>query len=124
MRVEIFCLCDAATDNAGKLNILGAFDTFYAPQLPFVYPFFCVALRMRFDSTEMGAHNVVVNFMDVDGKHVIQPAAGTLNITSPGSANLILNIQNLQLKRVGEYAIDLSVDGKNEATLALFVRQK
>jgi hypothetical protein len=31
-------LCDAATDESGKLNLLGAFDTIYTQQLPQCIP--------------------------------------------------------------------------------------
>jgi hypothetical protein len=34
MNIQVAVLCDAATDDNGKLNLLGAFDTIYAPQLP------------------------------------------------------------------------------------------
>jgi len=38
MDVEIFALCDAATDSGGKLNILGAFDRVSTRQFPAVHP--------------------------------------------------------------------------------------
>ena len=34
MNIEAFLLCDAATDQQGKLNILGAFDNLYAKKIP------------------------------------------------------------------------------------------
>ena len=30
MNIQVAVLCDAATDDNGKLNLLGAFDTIYA----------------------------------------------------------------------------------------------
>ena len=129
MNIEIFSLCDAATvDVAGKLNVLGAFDTITSLNMPVVYPQCAIALRIRFNSIERGAHMVSVNFVDIDGKHIIPGANGTINIHFPdqqrsGSANLVLNLQMLKLERYGEYSIDLAVDGKNESSLPLFVRQ-
>ena len=38
MRLEIFTLCDAATDSVGKLNILGSFDTLWAREAPVSHP--------------------------------------------------------------------------------------
>ena len=38
MNIQVAVLCDAATDDNGKLNLLGAFDTIYAPQTPAVHP--------------------------------------------------------------------------------------
>jgi len=128
MNIELFCLCDAATvDVAGKLNVLGAFDMISAASMPVVYPHCAVALRIRFESIERGAHGIVVNFVDQDGKHIIPSAQGSININfseqqRSGSANLVLNLQLLKLENYGEYSIDLAVDGRKEASLPLFVR--
>ena len=130
MNIEVFSLCDAATvDVAGKLNVLGAFDTIFSGDMPMVYPQCAIALRIRFASIERGEHRVIVNFVDLDGKHIIPAANGTININFPeeqrsGSANLVLNLQMLKLEKYGEYSIDLAVDGRNEASLPLFVREK
>lgn len=128
MNIEVFSLCDAATDNAGKLNILGAFDTIWARNIPAVHPQCAIALRIRFENIERGEHRVTVNFVDLDGRHIIPSANGTININFPndqrsGSANLILNIQLLRLERYGEYSINLAIDGRGEASLPLFVIQ-
>ena len=130
MNIEVFSLCDAATvDVAGKLNVLGAFDTIWTGNMPSVYPQCTIALRIRFENIERGAHTVSVNFVDLDGKHIIPPANGTININFPdeqrsGSANLVLNIQMLKLENFGEYSIDLAIDSRKEASLPLFVREK
>jgi hypothetical protein len=130
MRVEIFSLSDAATaDVAGKLNVLGAFDTIWTANMPTVYPQCAIALRIRFESIERGEHRVAVHFVNVDGKHIVPGANGVININFPdgqrsGSANLVLNLQMLKLESYGEYSIDLAVDGRNEASLPLFVREK
>src|ERR1035441_4423840 len=130
MHIEVFSLCDAATiDVAGKLNVLGAFDSILTGSMPMVYPQCTVALRIRFENIERGAHKVAVNFVDIDGKHVLPPANGTININFPdeqrsGSANLIFNLQMLKLEKHGEYSIDLAVDSRKEASLPLFVRER
>ena len=129
MRIEVFSLCDAATADAGKLNMLGAFDTIYAAALPVIHPQCTIALRVRFERIERGEHKVAVHFSDMDGKHVIPPAQGTININfsedqGSGSANLILNIQGLRLEKLGEYSIDLAIDGQQKASLPLFVKKR
>jgi hypothetical protein len=129
MNIEIFSLCDAATvDVAGKLNVLGAFDTISTANMPTVYPQCAIALRIRFENIERGSHRVAVNFVDVDGKHIIPGANGTININFPdqqrsGSANLVLNLQMLKIEKYGEYSIDLAVDTRKEASLPLYVRE-
>ena len=129
MRVEIFSLCDAATADAGKLNVLGAFDTIWAATTPVVYPQCSIALRVRFDHIEQGDHRVVVNFVDVDGKHVIPAVNGTIHLSfsgeqRSGSANLIFNFQRLRFDHYGEYSIDLAIDGRNEAALPLYLMER
>ena len=130
MNIEVFSLCDAATvDVAGKLNVLGAFDTIFSGAIPVVYPQCTIALRIRFKGIERGEHRVVVNFVNSDGKHIIPSANGTVKINFPdeqrsGSANLVLNLQMLKLENFGECSIDLAVDGRNEASLPLFVRER
>jgi len=130
MNVEVFSLCDAATiDVAGKLNVLGAFDTIWSGNMPAVYPQCTIALRVRFEGMERGEHRVTVNFVDVDGKHIIPSANGVININfsdeqRSGSANLVLNLQMLKLADYGEYSIDLTVDGRNMSSLPLFVRER
>ena len=130
MNIEVFSLCDAATvDVSGKLNVLGAFDTIWSSNMPAVYPQCAIALRIRFENIERGEHRVAVNFVNLDGKHLIPGANGTININfsdeqRSGSANLVLNLQMLKLDNYGEYSIDLAVDGRNEASLPLFVREK
>jgi hypothetical protein len=130
MRIEIISLCDAATtDFSGKLNILGAFDTIWTSSVPITHPQCAIALRVRFENIERGEHKIVVNLVNLDGKHIIQPANGVINVNFPdkqssGSANLILNIQMLRLEGYGDYSIDLAIDGRREASLPLLVKER
>lgn len=129
MNIEIFSLCDAATADQGKLNMLGAFDTIWAANFPVVHPQCTVALKIRFVSIEAGEHNVVVNFVDSDGKHIIPPAKGTIRVNfvenqRTASTNLILNIQRLNIEKEDQYSIDLAVDGSIKASLPLFVKKR
>ena len=64
MNIQVAVLCDAATDDNGKLNFLGAFDTIYAPQLPAVHPQCAVALRVAFMSGEEGAHKLAAELRE------------------------------------------------------------
>ena len=129
MHVEVFSLCDAATADAGKLNMLGAFDTIWAAKMPAVHPQCAVVLRIKFSAIERGEHKILVNFVDADGRHIMPSAKGTININFSGeqrcgSANLILNIQRLKFEKYGEYSIDLAIDGRSEASLPLLVKER
>lgn len=126
MNIEVFSLCDAATNDTGKLNILGAFDTIWMAQTPAIYPQCAIALRARFNRDERGEHSIVVNFVDVDGHHIMPSMNSLIKMDFPGeqrtgSANLILNIQGLKIEKWGEYSIDLLIDGRSVSSLPLFV---
>ena len=129
MKVELFVLCDAATDYHGKLNILGTFDAIWAKQIPAVHPQCAVALRVRFSKIEEGEHNVRINIVDEDGKAVVPPLEAGVNIQfretplTSISANMILNLQGLKFHIYGEYSVDLAIDGRHEASLPLYVNQ-
>src|SRR6266576_4905432 len=64
MNIQVAVLCDAATDDNGKLNLLGAFDTIKTPQLPAVHPQCSIALRVTFFSGDEGKHELQLNFVD------------------------------------------------------------
>ena len=67
MDIEVFAICDAATESGGKLNILGAFDSLYGSKLPIVHPHCSIALRIRYSKIEEGQHTIRINFVDEDG---------------------------------------------------------
>jgi hypothetical protein len=129
MKIELFVLCDAATDYHGKLNILGTFDAIWVKQLPAVHPQCAVVLRVRFSKIEEGGHSVRINIVDEDGKAVVPPLEAGVNIQfretqfTSISTNMILNLQGLKFHTYGEYSIDLAVDGRHEASLPLYVHR-
>ena len=127
MQVEVFAICDAATSDHGKLNILGSFDTIWVRQFPAVYPHCAIAVKMRFPAVEKGDHSIAVRFIDEDGQNILPPASGSFSVNMPpeqrtASADIVLNIQSLNLVKAGEYALELAVDGHNAISLPLFVR--
>lgn len=129
MQIEVFSLCDAATVEGGKLNMLGAFDTIMAEKMPAVHPHCAIALRIRFNASEGEEHDVSVKFVDTDGSHVIPPANGSIKLKFAGgrrssSANLVLHLQGLKFAKLGEYSIDLAVDGKAQASVPLFIKAR
>ena len=127
MDIQMAVLCDAATDNNGKLNILGTFDTIYTSQLPAIHPQCSIAIRMTFNKVEEGAHKVKLNFVDEDGKSVMPPIEIPIDVTVPDetiflSRNFIVNIQKLKFEKEGLYSIDIAVDGRQEGSIPLLVR--
>jgi len=128
MNIEAFLLCDAATEQQGKLNILGAFDTIYARQLPTIHPACAIALRIRFTKSEEGRHPVKILIIDEDAKPVGPKLEGNINVKiregmDSTIANLVLNIQRLKFEQYGTYRIDLTIDNQTISDLSFTVRE-
>lgn len=128
MDVEVFALCDAATDYGGKLNMLGAFDRINARQFPVVHPYCSIALRVRFERIEEGDHRVRINFVDADGNSIISSVDGNIGVKFPRDvhsvcANMVLGINGMKFDRAGQYSIDLAIDGRHERSLPVNVVQ-
>jgi Family of unknown function (DUF6941) len=130
MEVEIFTLCDAATvDTGGKLNILGSFDRLNATQVPVVHPQCSLAIKLRFERSEEGQKQIRIAFVDQDGASVMANVEATTQVRfqdndPSATVSLALNIQQLRLPRFDEYSINLAIDGRQEASIPLFVRRQ
>jgi hypothetical protein len=130
MNVQVAVLCDAATDDgAGKLNVLGAFDTIFAPQLPAVHPQCAVALRVTFLSGDEGTRKLAINFINADGRSIMPsplpeiPVAVTLpEDTHFLTRNFIVNFQGLKFDEVGLYSVDVRFDDESRASIPLLVK--
>lgn len=129
MKIEVFALCDAAVDYAGKLSLLGAFDGIFARETPVVHPQCAIALRVRVPRAEEGKHHLTINFIDADGRPVMPGVNANFEVRIPPerdsvSVNLVLNIHQLRFEAFGDHAVDLSIDDRPEASLPLVVVQR
>ena len=128
MNVQVAVLCDAATDDNGKLNLLGAFDTIYTQQLPAIHPQCSIALRVTFFSADEGKHNLHFNFVDADGGSIMRDFPPIpVDVSLPedmhfGTRNFIVNIQQLRFETPGLYSIDISLDDQPQSSIPLLVR--
>jgi hypothetical protein len=127
MEIEIFTLCDYAQDMAGKLVIVGTFDTIWAPSFPNLHPACAIAARIRFERMEAGRHTIKLFIVDQDGKEVLPPLQAEINpIVPPGydfaTVNFSVNIAQLKLMHEGRFSIDLLIDGNRERSLPIYAR--
>ena len=129
MNVQVAILCDAATQEAGseKLNLLGAFDTIYAPQLPAIHPQCAVALRITFATGDEGQHKLALNFINADGRPVMPAMEIPVIVALPEDVhfvtrNFVVNIQQLKFAEVGLYSVDILMDGRSLASIPLQVK--
>lgn len=127
MNIQVALLCDAATDDNGKLNLLGAFDTIFARELPAIHPQCAVALRVTFFNGDEGKRQLKLNLVDADGHSIMPPIEIPVEVTLPeemhfGTRNFIINIQQLKFAQPGLYSVDLTLDGQPQASIPLLVK--
>jgi hypothetical protein len=127
MNIQVAVLCDAATDDNGKLNLLGAFDTIYAPQMPAVHPQCAVALRLTFVPGDEGTRKLTLNFINADGHSIMPGVELPVPVTLPDDAhfltrNFIVNIQQLKFDEPGLYSVDVRLDDQSQASIPLLVK--
>ena len=128
MNIQVAVLCDAATDDNGKLNLLGAFDTIYAPQMPAFHPQCAVALRVTFQPGDEGTRKLALNFINADGHSILQVPEMPVPVSLPDDVhfltrNFIVNIQQLKFDEPGLYSVDVRLDNETVASVPLLVRQ-
>jgi len=128
MNIQVAVLCDAATEEYGKLNLLGAFDTIQTSQLPAVHPQCSVALRITFFGGDEGKHNLKLSFVDADGRSImpdfpmIPVELGLPDDIHFGTRNFLFNFQQLRFEQPGLYSIDISLDDQPTASIPLLVK--
>jgi hypothetical protein len=127
MTIQVAVLCDAATDYNGKLNLLGTFDTIYAPQLPVLHAQCSVAVRIAFDRIEEGPHHLTINFVDEDGRSILPSTNVPVDVVFPPDAtfisrNFIVNIQQLKFDNTGLYSVHLALDDRPLCGIPLAVK--
>lgn len=128
MNIQVAVLCDAATDDNGKLNLLGAFDTIYAQQMPAIHLQCAVALRVTFQAGDEGTRKLSLNFINADGRAILQDIELPVKVTLPDDAhfltrNFIVNIRELKFDEPGLYSVDVRLDDETVASVPLLVRQ-
>ena len=129
MEIQVASLCDAAVDYAGKLSMLGAFDTLVAKELPATHAQCAVVLRILFRKEEEGTHSLHVNFVNEDGRSIIPPIEGEIQVNSMGdffftSHNMVLNLQQLRFESTGLYSVDVTIDGRQVASISLQILKR
>jgi Family of unknown function (DUF6941) len=128
MNIQTAVLCDAATQDASsKLNLLGAFDTICAPQLPVVHPQCAVALRITFMSGDEGRHQLALNFINADGRSIMPAMNLPINVVMPEDThfvtlNFVISFQQLHFPEAGLYSVDVRLDGESRAAIPLQIK--
>lgn len=128
MEVEIFTLSDFAQDNNSKLTIVGTFDSINARQFPVVHPSCTVSSRLRFATKEAGTHLFRLRLIDGNGKEMVQPIEGNINVGMPQNGqvttiNVVVNYNQLKFDNPGRYSFELYINGDWKSGLPLFLNK-
>ena len=128
MNVQVAVLCDAATqDNSSKLNLLGAFDTIYAPQCrPCIRnaPWRCASLSPPATRASTNSRSISST---PTATRSCRPWKSRWPLCCPTTRischlNFVVNIQQLQFPEAGLYSVDVRLDGKSQASIPLQVK--
>jgi hypothetical protein len=127
VKTEIFTFCDFAQENAGKLTIVGTFDTIIAPSFPCVHPQLSVVIRLRFDLWEFTTHSFRIETRDLDGELDMDAVGGNIAVKEAGNAtavqHLVFTISNLQFRNAGVINFVLYIDGHELTSVPLYIRK-
>jgi hypothetical protein len=128
MNIQVAVLCDAATEENGKLSLLGAFDTIYAPQMPAIHPQCAVALRLTFLPGDEGQRKLGLIFVNEDGHNIMPAIEMPVSVDLPDDAhfltrNFIVNIQQLKFEAAGLYSVDIRFDDQSHSNIPLLIKQ-
>jgi hypothetical protein len=125
--VQLATLCDSAADYSGKLCILGAFDTLCAREFPVVHPACALVVRLTFEASDAGKHNLVIRCIDPSGHETLPPFEPVVEVSFPSAfvpfvtRNIVMNLQRLRVEKPGLYRWVLESKGQILATIPLRV---
>jgi hypothetical protein len=84
-----------------------------------------VVIRLRFDLWEFANHQFRIETRDLDGKTVISPIKGTVEVKGVGNAtavsHLVFTISNIHFKNSGVVNFILYIDDKELASIPLYL---
>jgi hypothetical protein len=86
-----------------------------------------IGCRLRFQPGEAGPHSFRLSLLDPEGKEVIQPFTGDVNVQiAPGgdssTFNLAAVISRIQFKVHGKHMVALAIDEEEIKTIPLYIR--
>ncbi len=133
MELDFAFLADAATIDAGKLNVIGgSIDTLWAKKTPVVHPYMTLVIKFILAADEVEkSHKLEVFAMDSDGKRVFSTAGEfipsrvqSLETWKPQGHLMAMNLINTRFEKFGDYSIEIVVDGLSVKSLPLRITEQ
>lgn len=126
MELLVATLCDTASENQGKLNVIGAFDAIIAQSFPAGFSF-TLALRFSFTAEDHGSHAFSIRLVDDSGEpNTEAPNESKMDVNMPpgttgfSTQNMITPLQG-SIKAAGIYHFDVHFDDRILAHVPLRV---
>lgn len=128
MNFDIFTLCDSAQEYAGRMIIVGTFNTINVTALPTVYPEFAIAAKITLDQAQnkvQSEHIVKFYIKKIDSDLYLLPPfehkINTDNTLDFSDLNLVMRFNGIPIKEEGRYIVTMEIDSLKKET-NLFVR--
>jgi hypothetical protein len=128
VEIKLALLADAANlSREGKLNILGAFTSIYAPEVPARHPEMQLVLNMDVSPAEAGQEKKIdIKLLGEDGENIGEVSGIFMmpKLRKPGrkmQVGLILPLRDTVFPKEGSYQIAVVVDGRTEIEIPLTV---
>lgn len=126
LRIEMFTLCDGASEQGGRLSLIGTYEAIHAVNFPCVVPQITAVLRVRFWPHEGALHAFRLVLTNPDGKPLgmLLDAMATLQPFTHGrslTCNIIAHLQHVGIEGPGEHTLDFYVNDRLEGRLPLSI---
>jgi hypothetical protein len=126
MHISFAVFADAANlSQEGKLNILGVFDAVQVAGLPTIHPRTHFVVRLKADGDDVGAHKLSFRWLSPFDEE-LWSSSGEMSVASPPNPVIeldlpIIAVVDLPLNVVGQYTMQVTLDGEPTASARLFV---
>ena len=123
MKVTLAAIADYASISMGdKLNVLGVFDTLFAPNFPVQHPHMVFAVRLEFQYEDAGGrYPIHIRLENADRVRLMETPQGMLEggqipAGEFRSQNIIIELNNLRFEAPGTYWFVVRVADQEVAT--------
>jgi hypothetical protein len=126
MHISFAVFADAANlSQEGKLNVLGVFDAVQVAGLPTIHPRTHFVVRLKATSDDIGQHSLAFRWLSPLDEE-LWSSTGEMNVAPPPNPMFevdlpIIAVVDLPLNMVGQYTMQVALDGSPSAAARLFV---
>jgi hypothetical protein len=129
MKIEIFTLCDYATDRGNKsLCIVDTGEIFQSKRGGYFFKYKFLAYRIRFEANDKPKLRLTFQISDSQGNNITTISTDefevvTKNIYGFNAETGVVTLENFSLPKSGVYSASLFANGELLASIPIFVFQ-